>query len=71
MSTHPCPAPECARQVPDHLFACRADWYRLPKPLRDDIWRGYHGSFAEHLAAMVDAEQWFADNSQTPWKETS
>lgn len=35
---HGCPRRGCDAQVPDSLFACRADWFRLSKPVRDAIW---------------------------------
>jgi hypothetical protein len=28
--------------VPNHLFACRNDWYALTKPTRDLIWATAH-----------------------------
>lgn len=60
--THPCPA-GCGRQVPNHLYACRGDWYRLPKPYRDEIWRWYQVDSKKHAEAMIAAETWYADNS--------
>ncbi|MCA1693510.1 MAG: hypothetical protein LC749_01580 [Actinobacteria bacterium] len=60
--THDCPA-GCGAQVPRHQFACRTDWFRLPKPYRDAIWQGYRKSGSgEHLDAMGDAIRWYQDN---------
>lgn len=38
---HHCHWPGCERQVPPAMWGCREHWYRLPKPLRDRIWRAY------------------------------
>lgn len=40
--THPCPGPGCdVTDVPDRMLMCRAHWYKVPKPLRDAVNRGY------------------------------
>lgn len=55
MSTHRCPAPGCEERVPRAQYACRAHWFQIPKPLRDELWRAYRedGALSEpHLAAM-------------------
>lgn len=36
-----CPAPNCGLKIPRTMFACRAHWYSLPKPLRDRLWSAY------------------------------
>lgn len=35
--SHQCPAPECRKNVPDHMLACRVHWWQLPAPLRARI----------------------------------
>jgi len=61
--THPCPA-GCGRSVPYEMFACRSDWYRLPKPYRDAIQAGYRsGNILAHAAAMGDARRWYEANT--------
>lgn len=61
--SHQCPRPECPRTVPDDLFACRGDWYALPRAIRDDIWRGYlDGQTADHAQAMADAIEWYREH---------
>lgn len=58
MATHECPAPGCTKPVPRSQLACRAHWYAIPKPLRDEVWRAYrdHGmGSAEHTAAITAA----------------
>lgn len=41
MSTHTCHWPNCTKRVPPAMWGCREHWFRLPKPLRDAIWREY------------------------------
>lgn len=62
VGTHGCPC-GCGRQVPQHLYACRAGWFRLPNDIRTAIWRGYRrNDTAGHMAAMMEAAQWYEDN---------
>jgi len=44
------------------MYACKRDWYRLPKHIRDEIWAGYQSDSARHLAAMLAAEVWYRNN---------
>lgn len=59
--THPCPA-GCGRNVPYEQFACPRDWYRLPKPYRDAIWRGYRTGVG-HGEAMSAARRWYEEHA--------
>ena len=38
---HGCHWPGCEKQVPPAMWGCRAHWFKLPKHLRDAIWRAY------------------------------
>lgn len=38
---HACHWPGCERQVPPAMWGCRQHWFKLPKPLRDQIWKEY------------------------------
>jgi hypothetical protein len=38
---HECHWPGCQQQVPPATWGCKPHWYRLPKDLRDRIWRAY------------------------------
>jgi hypothetical protein len=38
---HHCHWPGCTRQVPPAMWGCKAHWFKLPKALRDKIWRTY------------------------------
>ncbi|WP_218578852.1 hypothetical protein [Vineibacter terrae] len=67
---HHCHWPGCTRQVPPAMWGCREHWYRLPKPLRDRIWRAYRpGQEAdqrpsrEYLEAARDVQAWIAENT--------
>jgi len=74
MSTdsHPCPAvvvcnrteqTACGRPVAPDRFACSKDWFRLPKEVRDRMWRHYRsGNALQHAVAMVDARVWFQEH---------
>lgn len=70
--SHPCPARvrqgkgeprRCIRPVPDDQFACKTDWFRLPKEIRRRIWRYWeNGDVDEHAKAMLDAVTWYERN---------
>lgn len=38
---HTCHWPGCNKQVPPAMWGCYTHWKRLPKTLRDEIWRAY------------------------------
>lgn len=38
---HHCHWPGCNAQVPPAMWGCRKHWFRLPKHLRDAVWRTY------------------------------
>lgn len=59
--THDCPG-GCGRQVAQISYACKKCWFRLPKSIRDTIWRGYKGSSTEHRAGMSMAHDWYKEN---------
>lgn len=61
--THPCPA-GCGQAVAHHQFACARDWYRLPKTIRDAIWRGYRtGNIHAHARAMELGRRWYQEHA--------
>lgn len=58
--SHSCPRPECSRDVPDDMFACRGDWYALPAHLRDAMWAAWLGDDAAgHAEATAEAIAWY------------
>lgn len=38
---HTCHWPGCELEVPPKLWGCAKHWFRLPKKLRDEVWRTY------------------------------
>jgi hypothetical protein len=63
-ATHPCPG-GCGAEVPQHQLACKPDWFRLPKPLRDEIGAAYARRRANpmrHLRALGEASKWYRAN---------
>lgn len=53
--THVCPAPGCEEQVDRSMLACRAHWFSIPKPLRDEVWEAFLGDgpgSEQHFAAI-------------------
>lgn len=61
--THICPRPGCPRTVPDDMFACRGDWYALPRVIRDDIWNAWRaGDADDHAWHMAEARAWYRDH---------
>lgn len=46
-------------QVPSNRLMCKADWYRVPKPIRDAVWNtwrsGAGAGTTEHRAAILAA----------------
>ena len=62
---HACHWPGCPAQVPPAKWGCSRHWFKLPKVLRDRIWRAYrpgqekdlHPS-NEYLAAATAAQDW-------------
>lgn len=62
--THPCPG-GCGADVPHHQLACKPDWFRLPKPLRDEINAAYPRRRANplrHTRAIAEASRWYRAN---------
>lgn len=66
--SHKCPGSACGGKadVPTDMLACRKDWYRLPRGLRNRVWAAWaNGEGAgsdEHNAAVTEALDWYASN---------
>jgi hypothetical protein len=65
MSKHTCHWPGCEKAVPPSLWGCKTHWFRLPKHLRDEIWRTYRPGqeitktpSVEYLAAAIAVRTW-------------
>lgn len=62
---HHCHWPGCEQQVPPARWGCRAHWFRIPKHLRDAIWRAYSpgqeesGHVSEfYVKAAREVQEW-------------
>jgi hypothetical protein len=68
---HACHWPGCEKQVPPAMWGCRAHWYRLPKPLRDEIWRSYRPGqetdrkpSRRYVAAAKAVQAWIEEQAE-------
>lgn len=66
---HKCHWPDCHKQVPPALWGCPTHWYRLPRTLRDKIWRTYVPGqensgrpSPEYLDAAREVQRWIEEN---------
>lgn len=61
LRTHMCPGPRCkgAAPIPYEMLMCRADWYAVPRPIRNLVYRtwanGAGAGSEEHGRAMRKA----------------
>lgn len=69
---HHCHWPECDKQVPPAMWGCKEHWFRLPKTLRDRIWRSFKPGqevdmtpSAEYLDVANEVQQWIRENLTT------
>lgn len=60
-----CPVPECSQPVKAGQLLCRTHWFRVPKRIRDDVWREYRADAGSvpHRRACVEAI-----DAATTWK---
>jgi hypothetical protein len=54
--SHRCPARGCGTVVDDTKLMCRADWYLVPRPLRNAVLRAYAGGAGLGSAALCHAQ---------------
>jgi hypothetical protein len=53
-----CYALDCGRGIRPGMLMCRACWFRVPKAIRDRVWRAYRAMDSEpgeYLAAILAA----------------
>lgn len=62
---HTCHWPDCPKEVPPAMWGCREHWFKLPKSLRDQVWKEYRpGQEIEkkpsirYLAVMAVVQGW-------------
>ena len=65
--SHECHWPSCGKQVPPAMWGCREHWFKLPKAIRDQIWRAYRPGQErdfnvsdEYFEAARSAQIWIA-----------
>lgn len=70
---HTCHWPGCGKQVPPAMWGCRDHWFRLPKYLRDAIWRAYRPGQENDLDVSDDyfraanaVQEWIRQHGQPP-----
>lgn len=70
---HTCPAPDCSIRVPNRLYACRFDWYRLPAELKQKINETARMRILapERRDALTAASQWYRDNPRAAATEAA
>lgn len=66
---HTCHWPGCDKRVPAALWGCRRHWMKLPKHLRDQIWRTFRpgqeedkSPSADYLAVATKVREWIREN---------
>jgi len=64
---HTCHWPGCERQVPPAMWGCKEHWRKLPKALRDAVWKAYRPGqeinmtpSAEYIAVATLVQAWIA-----------
>ncbi len=67
---HTCHWPGCERQVPPAMWGCSHHWFKLPKQIRDKIWRTYRpgqekdmSPSAAYVEAANEAQAWISKNN--------
>jgi hypothetical protein len=54
-----CPVPGCEEEIDRTRLMCRYDWYRVPKRIRDRVWRtwrsGREAGSPQHQQAVLRA----------------
>lgn len=68
---HRCHWPGCNVAVPPAMWGCRAHWFKIPKPLRDRIYRSYRPGqeidkrpSREYLEAAKAVQQWIQEQDK-------
>ena len=47
---HTCHATGCSAQVPPVMFMCKRHWFRVPKLMRDRIWKTYRAGQCDDMS---------------------
>lgn len=75
---HACHWPGCPAQVPPAMWGCRPHWYRLPKAIRDAIWRAFRPGQEQqgnpsraYIEAARAAQDWIREHGSKGEKRDS
>lgn len=67
---HTCHWPGCTKQVPPAMWGCKTHWFKLPRNLRNKIWRAYEPGQEvdmtpsnEYLDVATEVQKWIAANT--------
>lgn len=71
MTSHRCPKPGCTVDVGHDYLMCAVHWRRVPKPLKDEVWRTFKAGrlSKEHVAAMGAAIEAVSRSGQNSARE--
>jgi hypothetical protein len=66
---HTCHWMGCTKQCPPAMWGCKEHWFKLPRHLRDAIWRAYQPGQEERLDPSDEymrvaelVQKWIAEN---------
>jgi hypothetical protein len=68
---HVCHWPGCTKQVPPAMWGCSQHWFKLPKALRERIWRAYRPGQEDdlrpsesYMEAAEAVQEWIASQTR-------
>ena len=66
---HTCHNPKCGKPCPPAMLACKPCWFKLPKTIRDKIWKYYRRGqeidkrpSQEYMTAFAEAQTYWENN---------
>lgn len=69
---HHCHWTGCAEPVPPAMWGCKKHWFKLPKALRDRVWRAYKPGqeidmtpSEDYLQVADDVQRWIAEHGDS------
>lgn len=67
--SHTCHWPDCGIEVPPDMWGCRKHWFKLPKHLREKIWKTYRSGqeitktpSKEYIDAALEIRKWIMEH---------
>ena len=68
---HRCHWPDCEKQVPPAMWGCGKHWFKLPKKLRDQVWKTYVPGQEErvdpseaYMKVAYEIQDWVKENAK-------